>query len=87
MSELGGQSYANVMSISAGPYDVTIDFYYRSPEKMDTSDYKQFDRVARISMSVGHAKSMIPIMAKVIGQYEAANGEVPAPGFEQFGKE
>ncbi len=73
--------YANVVSITAGPFDVIMDFGFKSPEKMakGSADY---DLVARVVMGLGHAKSMIPLLARVIATYEQQVGPITAPGFE-----
>jgi hypothetical protein len=33
-------------------------------------------------MSWGHLKSMIPLLARMVADYESRVGEIPAPGFE-----
>jgi len=38
-------------------------------------------------MSLAHAKSILPLLAKVIQQYESQVGPITAPGFDQFSKE
>ncbi|MBA3631079.1 MAG: DUF3467 domain-containing protein [Actinobacteria bacterium] len=78
--------YANVFEATIGPYDVVFDFGFRTPEqgRRQSPDY---ERVARIAMSLAHVKTMIPIMAKLVAQYEEQWGEVPSPGFEGFAKE
>jgi hypothetical protein len=38
-------------------------------------------------MSLSHAKSMLPLMAKVIADYEQKFGQIPAPGFGDFSRE
>lgn len=40
--------------------------------------------VVRVSMSWGHAKSMIPLLAKMVADYEQKYGQVPAPGFDDI---
>lgn len=79
--EAPGPLYANVVSIAAGPFDVIMDFGFKSPEKMakGSADYEV---VARIAMGLGHAKSMIPLLARVIASYEEQVGPITAPGFE-----
>lgn len=77
--------YANVVSINLGPFDLIMDFGFQAPENRIEGDLG-FERVARIAMSIGHAKSMLPLLAKVIAQYEQELGPVPAPGFEGHSK-
>ena len=78
--------YANVVEITAGPFDLVIDFGFKRPEaqKRGSAD---FDLVARVAMSLGHAKSMLPILARVIAEYEKQVGPIPSPGFEEQGKQ
>lgn len=73
--------YANVMEITTGPFDLTIDFGYKEPEqaKRRSPDYT---RVARVAMSPSHAKSMARILLEQIARYEEAFGVIPSPHFE-----
>ena len=82
--------YANIVSVSLGPFDVTLDFGYQSPDHRNEApedEAPEYDRVARISMSHAHAKSMLPILARVISEFEKKQGTIPAPGFDQQAKE
>lgn len=78
--------YANVVNITLGPFDCVLDFGFKAPEetRRGSADY---EIVARVAMSLGHAKSMLPIMARTIAEYEKEIGEIPSPGFEGFSKE
>ncbi len=38
-------------------------------------------------MSLGHAKSMLPLLARAIADYESQVGEIPSPGFEEGSKD
>jgi hypothetical protein len=76
--------YANVVKMTTGPYDLVMDFGFKSPEEMGRAD---FDPTVRVAMSLAHAKSMIPLLARMIAEYENQAGEIPAPGFEGFAKE
>lgn len=78
--------YANVVGMTGGPFDVVLDFGFQTPEHHNRRS-TEFDRVARVAMSLGHAKSMLPMLAKVIAEYERQFGSVPAPGFDAQGKE
>jgi hypothetical protein len=77
--------YANVVQISTGPYDAIFDFGYRSPEQLARApgDYVV---IARIAMSLAHAKSMLPLLAKMIADYESRVGTIAVPGFDELGK-
>lgn len=72
--------YADVVRIAAGPYDLVMDFGFRSPEEQ-RQDPSAFTTVARVSMSLAHAKSMLPLLAQGIAEYEQQWGEIPVPGF------
>lgn len=72
--------YANVVRIAAGPYDLVMDFGFRSPEEQ-RQDPSAFTTVARVSMSLAHAKSILPLLAQAIAEYEQQWGEIPVPGF------
>ncbi len=79
-------AYVNVMDVTMGPFDVVIDFGFKGPEqsRRGSADY---DIVARIAMSPGHAKSMLPLLARMIADYEQQVGPIPAPGFDDMAKE
>lgn len=48
------------------------------------AEAEQFGDTLR--MSWGHAKSMIPLLASMVAEYEGQFGQVPAPGFDQMWK-
>ena len=72
--------YANVVAITGGPFDLVLDFGFQTPEHRNRRS-TEFDPVARVAMSIGHAKSMLPMLAKLVADYERQFGAVPAPGF------
>lgn len=76
--------YANVVQMAVGPFDMVLDFGFKSPEEAARGQEGGYDVVARVAMSVGHAKSMIPLLAKLIADYEQRFGQIPAPGFDDF---
>jgi hypothetical protein len=78
--------YANVVRLTPGPFDLVMDFGFSTPEHR-VRQSTEFVTVARIAMSLGHAKSMLPLLAKAIADYEKQVGEIPSPGFEQGSKE
>jgi hypothetical protein len=79
--------YANVVEFTTGPYDLVIDFGFRSPEAAKRGDVTGYKNVSRVAMSLAHAKSMLPILARVIAEYEEQIGPITAPGFDELGKE
>lgn len=72
--------------MTMGAFDVVMDFGFKTPEQASRGG-KDFDIVARIAMSLSHAKSMIPILARLIAEYEKSQGPITAPGFEGQAKE
>ena len=70
--------YANSVRISMSPFDVLMEFGYRGPKEGPD----EFSVLTRIVMSPAHAKTMIPILARMIADYETKAGPIPAPGFE-----
>jgi hypothetical protein len=78
--------YANVVKMTTGPYDLVIDFGFKNPDQWQQGA-EEFETVVRVAMSLAHAKTMVPLLAKLIAEYEAQAGEIPAPGFEGFAKE
>lgn len=86
MPEPPDLKYANVVQITTGPFDMVMDFGFKSPERARTGS-AEFDIVARVAMSLGHAKSILPLLAKQIADYEQRVGPITAPGFEEFSSE
>ncbi len=85
--------YANVVAMNLGPFDVTMDFGYATPEdrrRLATEGGEAqvgYETKVRVAMSHAHAKSMIPILAGLIAGMEAEAGTIPTPGFEEKAKE
>lgn len=86
MPEVPEPIYANVIQITTGPFDMSLDFGYKTPERARAGS-PDFDIVARIVMSPSHAKAILPLLAKQIAEYENKVGTIPAPGFEEFSSE
>jgi hypothetical protein len=78
--------YANVVQITTGPFDLVMDFGFKNPEQTQRGS-TEYESVVRVAMSLAHAKSMVPIMANIIAQYEQQVGPITAPGFEDTAKE
>jgi Protein of unknown function (DUF3467) len=78
--------YANVVEVTTGPFDLVIDFGFKTPE-LTKRQSPEFERVARVAMSLAHAKSMIPLLTRIIAEYESQVGPITAPGFEDMSKE
>lgn len=76
--------YTNVVRAHIAAYDFTLDFGIKAP---DTAPNAEPEQQCRIMMSLPHAKTMLPIMAKLIAQYEEQFGVIPAPGYEERSKE
>ncbi len=78
--------YANVVHMTAGAYDLVMDFGFRTPEQT-TRRSTEYESVVRVAMSLSHAKSMIPLLATLISQYEQQAGTIPSPGFDELTEE
>lgn len=88
MAEAGGNLdpvYANAVEITVGPFDMVLDFSFKPPESIKRQS-TEVEPVARVAMSLAHAKSMLPILAKLIADYEANIGPITSPGFEDQAK-
>jgi len=72
--------------MTIGPFDMVLDFGFRSPEEVTRGQEASYEVVARVAMGLGHAKSMLPLMAKLLADYEQKFGPIPSPGFEDFSK-
>lgn len=77
--------YTNLVRIHGGAYDVTIDFQQQPPGE-EGKPPPQGETQVRVSMSWSHLKSMIPLMVKLVAEYEKGYGTIPAPGFDDFSK-
>lgn len=77
--------YANVVALTTGPFDLVLDFGFKPPENMRRQS-TEFEVVARVAMSLSHAKTMLPMLAKAIAEYEQKVGPIPAPGFDDQAK-
>jgi hypothetical protein len=76
--------YTNSMAIAAGPFDITLIFGQQdNGARTATNPAPPSTELVRVSMSWAHAKSMIPLLARVVAEYEQQVGEIPAPGFDQ----
>ena len=80
-----GQLYANVMMVAAGPFDVTMVFgHHDHAGALRTASSEAITtEVVRVAMSWAHLKSMIPLLVRVVAEYETKLGTIPAPGFDQ----
>lgn len=78
--------YANVVQITPGPFDLIMDFGFKTPEQTQHGS-TEYESVVRVAMSLAHAKTMVPILANVIAQYEQQIGPITAPGFDDSAKE
>lgn len=78
--------YANVVNLTLGPYDVVMDFGFKTPEATVKAS-PDYEIVSRVAMSLGHAKAMLPLLARAIAEYESKVGRITAPGFEEKSKE
>jgi len=80
-------TYANVVSVSGGGFDVALTFGKQDYSRLDESGEPETHAVVKVAMSWGHLKSMVPLLAKVVAGYESRFGEIPAPGFDTLWKE
>jgi predicted nucleic acid-binding protein len=65
---------------------MVLDFGFKTPERARAGS-PEYDVVARVAMSLAHAKTMVPLIAAQIAQYEQKVGPITAPGFEEFSSE
>ena len=77
------RAYANTVAISGGPFDLTLIFGLQQPPVVPGPAEQGVQEVVRVSMSWGHAKSMIPLLARAVAEYETKFGQVPSPGFDE----
>lgn len=76
------QVYANAVKIGGGGFDVMLTFGLQQvADAASEQNQPPIGEVVRVSMSWAHAKSMIPLLARMVADYESKYGEVPAPGF------
>ena len=78
--------YANVVSVNGGLFDVSLTFGEQNYSRR-LAEGVETHALVKVSMSWGHLKSMVPLLAKVVAGYEQQFGEIPAPGFDTMWKE
>jgi hypothetical protein len=78
--------YANVVNMTAGPFDLVMDFGFKTPEQA-AKESAEYEIVARVAMSLAHAKTMLPLLSRVIESYEKQVGEITVPRLEGLAKE
>lgn len=78
--------YANAVEVTVGAFDLVLDFGFKTPEATKKQS-PEVVPVARVAMSLAHAKTMLPILARLIAEYEEKVGPITAPGFEDQSKE
>jgi Protein of unknown function (DUF3467) len=87
IQEAGTTVYANVVSVNAGVFDVSLTFGEQNHSRRLADGGVETQPVVKVFMSWGHLKSMVPLLAKVVASYEQQFGEIPAPGFDNLWKE
>lgn len=77
------RTYANAVKVHGGPFDAMLIFGLLQPAPGVPPDQPpEVTEVARVSMSWGHLKSMVPLLARMVADYESKVGQIPAPGFD-----
>ncbi len=80
--------YVNVVEMQSQPFDLIMTFGTQSLADTSKHETKNLWRPSlRIQMSHAHAKTMLPMLAKMLADYEARFGTIPAPGFDQLERE
>lgn len=64
--------HANAVSVGGGPFDVALDFGYRP-----TGDKPDAEWQVRVTMSWEHLSSLVPLLQKLVDQYESEVGPLP----------
>jgi hypothetical protein len=78
------RAYANSVAINGGPFDITLIFgLQQQPSPSQPVAQPPVQEVVRVAMSWGHAKSMIPLLARMVAEYETKFGPIPSPGFDE----
>lgn len=79
--------YTNAVAVAGGPFDVTLTFgLQQQGPPAEGEAPNAVEQVVRVSMSWGHLKSMIPLIARLVAEYETKVGEIPSPGFGETWK-
>lgn len=74
-----------MLKVNGGPFDVMLIFGHMQPSPgAPASETPSVNEVVRVSMSWGHLKSMVPLLARMVAEYESKVGQIPAPGFEDL---
>ncbi len=76
--------YSNAVNVSPTVHDLTVTFMQVDgtalpPEAVGPHE-PSVKAVCQVVMSIPHAKALLPLISRVIAQYETQFGVVPAPG-------
>lgn len=79
--------YANGMEVAMSPYDISLKFMWQGSETSSTAtpNTEVTDAIpsvleaVTVSMSLSHAKSMLPSLFAMVAKYEETYGEIPVP--------
>ena len=76
--------YANVLQAHFQAFDVILDFGLKAPAVSGPDDEaaEVIEPQVRLAMSHAHAKSMLPILARLIDAFEEGVGTIATTGFE-----
>jgi hypothetical protein len=75
---------------ATGPYEITITWLDHDPTILPADQEGPHEptvkAIAQTVLSYGAAKSLIPVLVKMIADYETKFGEIPSPGFDELSK-
>jgi hypothetical protein len=82
--------YANAVNLAPGAFDVALTFIEADmtalPEGTGEPSKATVKSVAQVTMSLGATKALIPLLVKMVAEYEGRFGEIPSPGFDSNSK-
>lgn len=74
--------YANAVTMHGRAFDAMLDFGVRQPEA-PSGPVRPEEIGVRVATSWGQLKSMIPLLTRMVADYEERNGVIPSPGFDE----
>lgn len=82
--------HPNAVHAASGPFDLTLTWLLHDPTVLphgqEGPHEPRTEAILQTVLSYGTAKAMIPLLVKVIADYEQEFGPIPSPGFDELSK-
>ncbi|MGO9027355.1 MAG: hypothetical protein ACLQOZ_01805 [Acidimicrobiales bacterium] len=79
------------LHLASGPFAVTITWLDADPTELPEGQLgphgSPIRAIGQTVIPLGMAKAMIPLLVKMIAEYETKFGQIPSPGFDELSKD